>query len=87
MAHHKSAKKRIRTNARRTDVNGARVGRVRTFVKKVEAAIAGGDKAAAAAALRAAQPEMQRGAGRGVMHKRTASRKLSRLSAQIKKLG
>ncbi len=87
MAHHKSAKKRIRTNARRTDVNGARVSRVRTFVKKVEAAIAGGDKAAAAAALRDAQPEMQRGAGRGVMHKRTASRKLSRLSAQIKKLG
>ncbi|MSO80800.1 MAG: 30S ribosomal protein S20 [Alphaproteobacteria bacterium] len=87
MAHHKSAKKRIRTNARRTDVNGARVSRVRTFVKKVEAAIAGGDKAAAAAALRDAQPEMQRGAGRGVMDKRTASRKLSRLSAQIKKLG
>ena len=87
MAHHKSAKKRIRTNARRTDVNGARVSRVRTFVKKVEAAIAGGDKAAAAAALHDAQPEMQRGAGRGVMHKRTASRKLSRLSAQIKKLG
>lgn len=87
MAHHKSAKKRIRTNARRTDVNGARVSRVRTFVKKVEAAIAGGDKAAAAAALRDAQPEMQRGAGRGVMNKRTASRKLSRLSAQIKKLG
>ncbi|MGE0256392.1 MAG: 30S ribosomal protein S20 [Alphaproteobacteria bacterium] len=87
MAHHKSAKKRIRTNARRTTVNGARVGRVRTYVKKVEAAIAGGDKAAAAAALREAQPELQRGASRGVMHKRTAARKLSRLSARIKKLG
>jgi len=87
MAHHKSAKKRIRTNAHRTEANGARVGRVRTYVKKVEAAIAGGDKAAAAAALREAQPELQRGAGHGVLHKRTASRNLSRLSARIKKLG
>lgn len=60
---------------------------MRTFVKKVEAAIAGGDKAAAATALRAAQPEMQRAAGKGVVHSNTVSRKLSRLSARIKALG
>lgn len=86
MAHHKSAKKRIRSNARRADVNGARVSRIRSFVKKVETAIAGGDKAAAQDALKAAQPELHRGVRAGVLHDNTASRKLSRLSARIKAL-
>ncbi len=87
MAHHKSAKKRIRRNARRAEINGSRISRVRTFVKKVELAITGGDKAAAQAALRAAQPELHRGVNKGVLHQNTAARKLSRLSARIKALG
>ncbi len=87
MAHHSSAKKRIRRNARREVINGARVGRVRTFVKRVETAIASGDKSAAQAALKSAQPEMHRGVSKGVVHKNTVSRKLSRLSARIKALG
>lgn len=87
MAHHKSAKKRIRQTERRTAVNRARVSRIRTFVKKVETAIAAGDKSAAETALREAQPEMQRGVSRGVIHRNTVARKLSRLSARIKKLG
>ena len=62
MAHHKSAKKRIRRNARREDINGARVSRIRSYVKAVELAIAGGDKSSAQAALQAAQPELARGA-------------------------
>jgi len=86
MAHHKSAKKRIRSNARRAEVNGARVSRIRSFVKKVETAIAGGDKAAAQDALKAAQPELHRGVQAGVLDDNTASRKLSRLSARIKAL-
>ena len=86
MAHHKSAKKRIRQTVRRTAINKARVSRMRTFVKKVEDAIASGDKAAARAAFVAAQPEMQRGAGKGMIHRNTVSRKLSRLSARIKAL-
>jgi len=84
MAHHKSAKKRIRRNARRTEVNGARRSRIRTFITKVEAAIAGGKKDDAAAALKAAQPEIQRGVTKGVLHKNTAGRKISRLNARIK---
>ena len=84
MAHHKSAKKRIRRNARREDINGARVGRIRTFVKAVELAIAGGDKAKAQEALKAAQPELARGVRSGVMHRNTVARKLSRLSARVK---
>ncbi len=84
MAHHKSAKKRIRQTARRTEVNGARVARIRTFVKNVEVAIAGGDKAAAATAFKEAQPEMHRGAQAGVLHANTVGRKLSRLNARIK---
>ena len=84
MAHHKSAKKRIRRNANRAEINGSRIGRVRTFVKKVELAIADGKKDAAAEAFRAAQPELQRGAGKGVLHKNTVSRKISRLSVRIK---
>jgi small subunit ribosomal protein S20 len=86
MATHVSAEKRIRQTARRTAVNHARLSRLRTFVKKVETAIAAGDKEAARAALRAAQPELQRGAQKGVMHKNTVARKLSRLSARIKTL-
>ena len=83
MAHHKSAKKRIRQTARRTEVNGARRSRIRTFVKKVETAIAKGDKSAAESAFREAQPEMQRGVTKGVLHRNTVSRKLSRLSQRI----
>jgi small subunit ribosomal protein S20 len=86
MANTASARKRIRQTVRRTERNQARKSRMRTFVKKVETAIAGGDKAAAAAALRAAQPEMQRAADKGVVHDNTVSRKLSRLSARIKAL-
>ena len=86
MAHHASAKKRIRRNARRTRTNSDRIGRVRTFVKKVEAAITSGDKASAQAALKAAQPEIHRGVSKGVLHKNTANRRLSRLSARVKAL-
>lgn len=84
MANTPSARKRIRQNERRTVRNQARKSRMRTFVKKVETAIAGGDKVAAAAALQAAQPEMQRAAGKGVIHKNTIARKISRLSARVK---
>jgi small subunit ribosomal protein S20 len=86
MATHVSAEKRIRQTATRTAVNRARVSRIRTFVKKIETAIAAGDKEAARTALKEAQPEMQRGAQKGVMHKNTVARKLSRLSARIKVL-
>ncbi|RMD64714.1 MAG: 30S ribosomal protein S20 [Alphaproteobacteria bacterium] len=87
MAHHASAKKRIRRNARRAVINHARISRIRTFVKKVEKAIAGGDKEAARAAFRVAQPELHRGVKVGVLHRNTAARKLSRLSARIKTMG
>ncbi len=86
MANIKSAKKRIRQNAKRTGVNRDRVGRVRTFVKKVETAIATGNKEEAAAALKVAQPEIMRGVAKGVLSRNTASRKLSRLAARIKAL-
>jgi small subunit ribosomal protein S20 len=86
MANHKSSKKRIIRNANRAVINGARMSRIRTFVKKVEMAIASGDADAARAALRAAQPEMQRGVTRGVLHKNTVSRKISRLNARVKAL-
>jgi small subunit ribosomal protein S20 len=84
MAHHQSAKKRIRRNEKRRVINHARISRVRTFVKRVESAIAGGDRSAANDALKLAQPEMHRGVSRGVLHKNTASRKISRLSKAIK---
>lgn len=87
MAYHKSAKKRVRRNARRTEINRSRISRIRTFVKKVEVAITSGDKPAAETALRAAQPELHRGVNKGVLHRNTAARKLSRLSARIKTLG
>lgn len=83
MANTPQAKKRIRRNARRTDVNTARVSRIRTFVKKVEAAIEAGDKTAATAALVAAQPELARGVSKGVLHKNTASRKYGRLTKAV----
>jgi small subunit ribosomal protein S20 len=86
MANTASARKRNRQTKRRTERNQSRKSRMRTFVKKVEAAIAGGDKEAAGQALRAAQPEMQRAAGKGVTHPNTIARKLSRLSARIKAL-
>lgn len=87
MAHHKSAKKRIRQTGRRTDVNRKRISRIRTFVKKFELAAASGDKGAAQAALREAMPEMQRGVRRGVVHRNTVARKISRMSAKVKSLG
>ena len=86
MANTASARKRIRQTERRTARNKARKSRVRTFVKHVESALASGDKAAATAALRSAQPELQRAAGKGVLHLNTVARKLSRLSARIKSL-
>lgn len=87
MANTASARKRIRQTAVRTLRNNARKSRVRTFVKKVELAIASGDKAAAAEALRNAQPEMQRGTTKGVLHLNTIARKISRLSKRIKAIG
>lgn len=84
MANTASARKRIRQTLCRTERNQARKSRMRTFIKKVEAAITGGDKAVAATALRAAQPEMQRAAGKGVIHPNTVARRLSRLSARVK---
>ena len=86
MANTTSARKRIRQTKTRTERNQARKSRMRTFIKKVEVAIAGGNKEAATQALRAAQPEMQRAAGKGVTHANTVARKLSRLSARIKTL-
>lgn len=84
MAHHQSAKQRIRRNGRREIINRNRVGRIRTFVKRVEVAIAAGDKPGAQDAFRMAQPELQRGANKGVLHRNTVNRRLSRLSARIK---
>ena len=83
MANTPQAKKRIRRNANRTAINGARVSRIRTFIKAVESAIASGKKDDAAAALKKAQPEMARGVAKGVMHKNTASRKFSRLTKRL----
>ena len=86
MAHHASAKKSIRQTERRSAVNRARISRVRSFIKKIETAIDAGDKKVAADALKAAQPVIHRGVRAGVLHRNTASRKLSRLSARIKTL-
>jgi small subunit ribosomal protein S20 len=86
MANTDSARKRIRQNIVRTARNHARKSRMRTFMKKVETAIESGDKGAANAALREAQPEMQRAAGKGVVHKNTVARKISRMTARIKQL-
>ena len=87
MANTPQARKRIRRNTRRAEINGARVGRIRTFIKAVEAALASGDKTVAAEALKAAQPEIARGVARGVIHKNTASRKFSRLAKRVAALG
>ena len=83
MANTPQAKKRIRRNANRALINGARVSRIRTFIKAVESAVIAGNKDAAADALRKAQPEMARGVARGVLHKNTASRKYSRLTKSV----
>ena len=83
MANTRSAKKMVRKIARRTEVNKARRSRVRTFVRKVEEAIASGDKAAAQEALKNAQPELMRAVTKGLMHKNTSSRKVSRLSKRV----
>ncbi|MDA7948044.1 MAG: 30S ribosomal protein S20 [Hyphomicrobiaceae bacterium] len=87
MANTKSAKKAVRKIARRTNVNGARRSRMRTYVRKVEEAIDAGDKKAAEEAFKLAQPEVMRAAQKHVLHKNTASRRLSRLSARVKALG
>ncbi|HXP30633.1 MAG TPA: 30S ribosomal protein S20 [Stellaceae bacterium] len=86
MANHPSAEKRIRQTESRTMRNRARESRIRTFVKKVETAIAAGDKEGARLAFAAAAPELQRGVSKGVLHKNTVARKISRLSARIKTL-
>jgi small subunit ribosomal protein S20 len=86
MPHHKSAEKRLRQTETRTAVNRARLSRVRTFVKKVETAINSGDKAAAQSALQVAQPELHSATTKGVMHRNTVARKLSRLAARINAL-
>ncbi len=86
MANTPQARKRIRRNERRAEINGNRLSRIRTFVKKVEAALAGGNKAEASEALKAAQPELARGVARGVLHKNTAARKLSRLTKRVASL-
>lgn len=86
MANSPQAKKRARQIERRTAVNKARKSRIRTFLRAVEEAIASGDKAAATAALRAAQPELMRGVTKGIFHKNTASRKISRLASRVKAL-
>ena len=87
MANSPQAKKRARQNEKRFAVNKARRSRIRTFLRAVEEAIESGDKDAAAAALKAAQPELMRGVTKGVYHKNTAARKVSRLSARVKALG
>jgi small subunit ribosomal protein S20 len=87
MATTPQAKKRIRRNNRRAEVNGSRVGRIRTFVKRVESALVAGDKAAATTALAAAQPELARGVAKGVVHKNTAARKFARLTKRVAALG
>jgi small subunit ribosomal protein S20 len=83
MANTPQARKRIRRNAKRADINRARVSRIRTFVKQAEAALAAGDKAQARDALSRVQPELARGVAKGVLHKNTAARKLSRLTRRL----
>lgn len=87
MANTPQAKKRARQNEKRFEINKARRSRIRTFLRRVEEAIESGDKDAAGAALKAAQPELMRGVTKGVYHKNTVSRKMSRLSARVKSLG
>jgi small subunit ribosomal protein S20 len=87
MANTPSAKKAARKIARRTAINRDRRSRVRTFLRKVEEAILTGDKAAAQAAFKLAEPELARAASKGVMHRNTVSRKISRLSSRVKAVG
>ncbi len=87
MANTPQAEKRIRRNARRAQINKARVSRIRTFVKRVESAVAAGDADAARTALAAAQPEMARGVAKGVLHRNTAARKFARLTKAVGQLG
>ena len=87
MANTPQAKKRIKRNAKRADINRARVSRIRTYVKLVESALEAGNKDEAKAALARVQPELSRGVARGVLHKNTASRKLSRLIRRLATLG
>ncbi len=84
MANTRSAKKATRKIARRTEINTARTSRVRTFVRKVDEAVAAGDKTAATAAFRAAEPELMRAASKGVLHRQTAARKVARLAKKVK---
>ncbi|OYX41617.1 MAG: 30S ribosomal protein S20 [Rhodobacterales bacterium 32-67-9] len=84
MANTPQSKKRARQNERRQDVNKARRSRIRTFLRKVEEAISSGNQETAAAALKAAQPEMARGVSKGVLHKNTFARKMSRLASRVK---
>lgn len=86
MANTSSAKKMVRKIGRRTAINNARRSRVRTYLRKVEEAIASGDQNAANEAYKTAQPELHRAVSKGVFHKNTAARKLSRLSSRIKSL-
>ncbi|MEL6509707.1 MAG: 30S ribosomal protein S20 [Pseudomonadota bacterium] len=87
MANSPQAKKRARQNERRFAVNKARRSRIRTFLRKVEEAIASGDKDAASTALQQAQPELMRGVSKGILHKNTVARKMSRLSSRVKAIG
>ena len=87
MANSPQAKKRARQNEARFAVNKMRRSRIRTYLRQVEEAIASGDQKAAADALKAAQPELMRGVTKGVMHKNTASRKMSRLASRVKAIG
>ncbi len=86
MANTPQSEKRARQNERRQDVNKARRSRIRTFLRKVEEALASGDQTAAADALKNAQPELARGVTKGVLHKNTVARKMSRLTARVKAL-
>ena len=86
MANTAQSKKRARQNVKRAAVNKSRRSRIRTFLRKVEEAISSGDKSSASAALTAVQPELMRGVSKGIFHKNTASRKISRLSARVKKI-
>jgi small subunit ribosomal protein S20 len=87
MANTPQAKKRIRRNDRRAEINGARVSRIRTFIKQLESALASGDKDKAQDAIRRVQPELARGVAKGVVHKKTAARKFSRLTKRVAALG
>ncbi|MCB2124603.1 MAG: 30S ribosomal protein S20 [Rhodobacteraceae bacterium] len=84
MANTPQSKKRARQSDRRQDVNKARRSRIRTFLRKVEEAIASGSQEKAAAALKAAQPELARGVTKGILHKNTLARKMSRLTSRVK---